>query len=278
MGSVILVILALAGIGFSSLVIYSALKIDTKSKQKINISLLEIFKKGNEAMEGANKIVGTAQTYVKDARSIVNPELWDQANKLVSGMKELLNKTDELTNLKLLQRLLSTVSSASAKLLGASVSQYNYVITEDPNHPFQLNGVISDTAQKVVYGKKTDRAKAKAIFDWFLDSIKYGESKRRKHGKRYRTSAEVFIDSEGVCGEMAVLYVVMARSVGLRANYVSVRIDEHGQKVNHACATVEISGKNVLVDPAYYTFDVKHGDFEILTDKTAVPHFKSMRN
>jgi hypothetical protein len=87
----------------------------------------------------------------------------------------------------------------------------------------------------------------------------------------------VWRDKKGVCGELAILLIVMLRHVGIKTNYVSVDIDSQGEKVSHACACAVIETKTVLPDPAYHTFDAKHKSFKILTDKEAIPHFKSMR-
>jgi hypothetical protein len=69
----------------------------------------------------------------------------------------------------------------------------------------------------------------------------------------------------------------MARSVGLKANYVSVTVDNQGKNGAHACAAVYLGQEPTLVDPAYHTFDVKHQAFVIKTDAEAVPLLKAFR-
>lgn len=151
-----------------------------------------------------------------------------------------------------------------------------YVITDDKDHPFQVNSVISETAKKITKGKISDEQKALAIYEWIEKSIQYGNRKLDPK-YRYRTAPEVFHTKEGVCGEMAILYVVMARSVGLKSNFVQVDVDMKGDKVNHACASVSVDGIKKLADPAYHQYDVKHRKYEVISDGRAVEYIKSMR-
>lgn len=163
-----------------------------------------------------------------------------------------------------------------ADILSKKNGKYSRVIiTEDEDMPFQLNEKIFLTTQKIIQGKTGEEQKARAIFDWFKKNIQYGEAKRGFDA--YRTSEKVFETSEGVCGEMAVLYVVMARTAGIKANYVHVDIDYHGEEVNHACSLIRIKKSDILVDPAYNQFDVKHQKFSIVSDKEAIGKFRAYR-
>lgn len=153
---------------------------------------------------------------------------------------------------------------------------YSVIITDDPNHPFQVDDAIKNRAIAIARGLGDDGAKARAIFDWFVQNVNYGAQKRPDN-LGYRTSNEVFTDREGVCGEMAVLYIVMARSVGLKANYVSVTKDNQDKDIVHACAAVYLGQEPTLVDPAYHAFDAKHQAFAIKTDAEAVPLLKTFR-
>ncbi|MBW2985635.1 transglutaminase-like domain-containing protein [Candidatus Woesearchaeota archaeon] len=117
--------------------------------------------------------------------------------------------------------------------------------------------------------------KAKAIYDWIYNNILYGTSKRTNG---YRTSKEVNDLKEGVCGEMAFLYVTFARSIGLISNYVSVTIDKNNEKVCHACANVEVEQGIILVDSAYGSFNINHKEYRIKTDQEMFNTLKSWRN
>jgi len=115
--------------------------------------------------------------------------------------------------------------------------------------------------------------KARAIFNWMEGNIRYGSSQR---SVGYRNSAEVMRDNEGVCGEMAFLYVPLARLASLTSGFVIVDRDDQGRKVHHACAYVE-TNRHILVDPAYHQFDIRHRDFRYLSDREAMDLFGQYR-
>jgi len=151
------------------------------------------------------------------------------------------------------------------------------VLTDDSDHPFQITKELADLTDEIINDAVTDINKLRNIFNWFSDNIVYGTQKREINNG-YRTSNEVFRDKEGICGEMASLFVVMSRYIGIKSNYVSVKKDLFDKSVYHACSGVQINGETILIDPAYKTFDAKHKDFVIRTDIEAIEHIKSWRN
>ena len=76
---------------------------------------------------------------------------------------------------------------------------------------------------------------------------------------------------------MAYTYIAIARSLGLKAGYVSVAVDAYGSRVHHGCAYVSLNGRDVLVDIAYHTFDISHQEYSKLSDREAIRQFKSWR-
>ncbi|MCX6744631.1 MAG: transglutaminase-like domain-containing protein [Candidatus Parcubacteria bacterium] len=232
-------------------------------------------KKGQAYVEIADKVLTGSQAFLN--KLDLPPAINDRGKEVIKGLRKYTDKADALVHHEDLIKLLSLVSPSSSKFFGQTAHDYTYVITEDRNQPFQINPQIVETAKKIVEGKVLDEDKARALFTWVTSNIVYGEQGRKRHHKGYRHAAEVFADREGVCGEMAVLYVSMARAVGLQANYVSVSRDCKGDDVLHACTAVNLNGKQVLVDLSYYTFDIKHQSYQILSDQEAVPHFKAMR-
>lgn len=162
------------------------------------------------------------------------------------------------------------------KLNLGSIRNDYYVYINDASvlNPFGLDAqvlAIIKNETKDCYGSEV---KARKLFDWFEDNIEYGEDKRITG---YSTGQEVFRNKEGVCGEMAFLYVTMARGLGLKANYVSVRKDYKGDKVHHACAGVDAERGLILVDLAYKTFDIKHRKYAVRTDKEIMEMFEDWR-
>lgn len=150
------------------------------------------------------------------------------------------------------------------------------VLTDDAEHPLQLTEAMMELTHNITAGATSESGKAQSLFDWFEKNISYGKDKRGPVG--YRTSEEVFSSFEGVCGEMAILFMVMARVSGLDAHFVSVDVDYSGAAVNHACALVVCEGRKILVDPAYHSFDIKHQKFSVLSDTELLATFKSYRS
>jgi len=142
--------------------------------------------------------------------------------------------------------------------------------------PFLYSNKMQQEAERICRESYEKKARAEALYDWFSLNITY---KDQAPGKPYRNSTEVFQQREGICGEMVNLYVVMARCVGLRANYVHVTTDCFDQELNHACAIIDIPGKyrtTTLVDPAYHIFDANHQVFKPLTDAQAIRHINPL--
>lgn len=128
--------------------------------------------------------------------------------------------------------------------------------------------------KKIIVETRSEHRKAKAIFDWMQKNVRYDHTK--KDGT-YKTAHEVFIDGYGVCGEMAFLYITMARCAGLKSNYVSVRRDCNGKIVHHACAIVYPDNREIFVDPAYHTFGIRHRAYTILNDMQMLTNFLDWR-
>ncbi len=146
----------------------------------------------------------------------------------------------------------------------------------DMKMPFVLSNEISQVVKGLFDPDSGKNENAVRIFDWIVENIQYGE--RRRGGQGYRNSVEVFRDREGVCGEMTMLYLVMVRTIGIRGSFVNVNIDGSGDRVNHACAMIDVRGRYgdvTLVDPAYKAYDVVHRKVEPLTDFAIFRAFNS---
>jgi len=154
--------------------------------------------------------------------------------------------------------------------------KYDLVVTERAaDNPFQISEKLAKIAARQTTNRQSALAKAKALFAWVHSNVQYGG--HRPRGIGYRDSIETKVAGEGVCGEMAFLYVAMARVVGLVASFVIVDRDFRGKRVNHACAGVRIAGKQILVDPAYHSFDIAHKEIRVMSDLQAHAAFRSMR-
>lgn len=232
---------------------------------------------------------------IKELSKTLKKQGYDSAADSVCDLEtQLSEKTDEIIN-QSKNRIVEFISPEKldvfienqiGKISGSISSkkfneEYSYLISEDDNHPFQISSEIASKAEMIASREKNKEEKAKAIFDWFQANFPYDHIQREKIENRtrtvYRHSKEVWADKKGVCGELAVLLVVMLRHVGIKARYVEVKIDQSGKKVNHACVYAYLEKRNVLIDPAYYTFSARHQGYKVLSDTEAVPHFKGMR-
>ncbi|MBU0461171.1 MAG: transglutaminase-like domain-containing protein [Nanoarchaeota archaeon] len=117
--------------------------------------------------------------------------------------------------------------------------------------------------------------RARSIFEWELSNVIYGSS--RRNGVGYRNSVETWNDREGVCGEETFLYVALARASNLTAKFAIVDVDYKGDKVSHGCAAVYIAGRQILVDPAYHSFDINHQQISVISDAEAQEKFRQWR-
>jgi tetratricopeptide (TPR) repeat protein len=94
-----------------------------------------------------------------------------------------------------------------------------------------------------------------------------------KEGKRYAQ-----------CLELSILFVTMARIVGLEASVADVIIDANGDlniaEDGHVCAVVKIGGKRIFVDLTVENekdaYDIKHQDVREMTDQEARARFHKM--
>ncbi len=151
--------------------------------------------------------------------------------------------------------------------------EYGAIITEELNkNPFVIDQNLASMAKTLTSSIEGDEAKAKTLYNWVEANVTYD-----KKNRIYRNSVEALNDKKGVCGSMAFLYIAMARSIGLKANFVVVNEDDSGKRVKHGCAAVELHGKNILVDPAYHKFDINHRRYEVVSDHTAAEMFESWR-
>jgi tetratricopeptide (TPR) repeat protein len=115
--------------------------------------------------------------------------------------------------------------------------------------------------------------------DLFAGLIRRGSISRDFGGKR--TAPEAFKDWADPkinfsCQEFTLLYLALARSVGLEAYFCYVTRDYRGNLEYHACAGVFFpDGTVLLVDPSYHWFGVPHQEFQFLDDLEVVGVYES---
>jgi tetratricopeptide (TPR) repeat protein/TolB-like protein len=131
-------------------------------------------------------------------------------------------------------------------------------------YPLTWSEEMRAWAAEAVKGANSDLAKASRLYQVVTSRLDV------KGSGGLRTAEEAFseLGSSKVlkCEEYALLYVALARSVGLRAFFVWVTKDYRGALVNHACAALFVGAKALLVDPRYLWFGAPHEEFQIQGD------------
>jgi transglutaminase-like putative cysteine protease len=126
------------------------------------------------------------------------------------------------------------------------------------------DGLVRDTAQDIVKGKKDDVAKAQAIYEWVVDNT-FRNAATLGCGVGDITTMLKTGNLNGKCADLNALFVGLARSVGLPARDVyGIRVmpsqfgfkslgagSENVTKAQHCRAEVWLSGSGwTPVDPA----------------------------
>ncbi len=132
-----------------------------------------------------------------------------------------------------------------------------------PTDLLPTDGIVKETAGKIVAGSRTDLSKARAIYDWIVDNT------HRDAGTRGCGVGDVKFMLEndafgGKCADLNALYVALARAAGLpardvygirvadsRLGYKSLGKSGDITKAQHCRAEVHLQGYGwVPVDPA----------------------------
>jgi SHS2 domain-containing protein len=144
-------------------------------------------------------------------------------------------------------------------------------------NPLRCTPEMTNWAYKIILGATNDEQKAKMIFEVLVNRARKGDPSRVGE---IRTASEVFNNWENpkssfCCKDYALLYISLARAVGIQAVDVYVEEEADGRKEPHDCAFIFLGTKGFLVDPSYLSFGVAHRRFEILNDINAIALYMS---
>ncbi len=138
------------------------------------------------------------------------------------------------------------------------VNSDEYCVTfMDPtmDYPFKIKKDAVLKVQEYVKDAENDMQKARKVYGF----MKKNKVKYHFLENGTRNAEKTWTEKKGSCFDQTLLYVMLARSVGLEASYYSVSVDHNRKTVNHACAGVKIGWwKTVYVDPAYTAFNIEH--------------------
>ncbi len=115
---------------------------------------------------------------------------------------------------------------------------------------------VAKAAQQIAGGDRSDRAKAKSLYDWVGTRVRYDDEKLRLYEDQgqwhEQNPEETFHTRKGVCIDYSRLYAVMARSVGLKVKVVTgLGDDGKGNYGPHAWNEVYVSGKWIPLDTTW---------------------------
>jgi len=132
-------------------------------------------------------------------------------------------------------------------------------------NPFTTTADMKEFAKSTISGSDSDEEKARKLF------LLLARSTDSKEGGTCRTSEEAFAHwrSSNIslnCQDFTLLYVALARSIGLNVYFAGVTRDYEGSLVSHACAAAFIGTNTVLIDPMYRWYGVPHQKFALRDD------------
>ena len=208
----------------------------------------------------------------------VNNNLLNRIKKkvYVIDSKKIQNIPQGLSLIEKIKKEYKKVSSVPYFNLNNVSDGYNVLLADKSiENPFILNSELVKIIKDYTADIKSDEEKAKRIFSWMHQNIDYDNL---RNNNKYQNSKETLERKLGICGEMAFLYITMARAAGLKSKYVSVKVDCDNKKVNHGCAVVYLQNNPILVDPAYNKFDIHHRKYNILNDNEITENFIYWRN
>lgn len=122
---------------------------------------------------------------------------------------------------------------------------------------------IAKLAKDLTRGKKNDRAKAKAIYEYVAKTVKYDVQKLENDAFKLDDSALKTLETEkGVCQDYAFLTVAMLRSIGVEARYIGgMAHSGFSFPQRHAWVEAKVGDEWLVMDPTWGAGYVQDGKF-----------------
>lgn len=110
---------------------------------------------------------------------------------------------------------------------------------------------------ELIKGKKSDEEKAKAIYNFCTQKIRYVAVEYGQAGYEPHQAADIFRNKYGDCKDQAVLLVCMLSEAGINSSLVLIPTKENYNlnedfpsiMFNHAIAAVHLQGETIFMDP-----------------------------
>ncbi|WP_195924422.1 transglutaminase-like domain-containing protein [Sarcina ventriculi] len=168
-------------------------------------------------------------------------------SSLVKNFPKLLNNSLKIEN--------GNNGELSDNNSNGAITYYNGVTLAQA---VKSSPAIDVKTQEIIAGKRTDEAKAYAIYQWVGQNITYDNKKAQELEEgdvNLKSGAIAAFDTrEGVCFDYASLYVAMARDAGLKVRLITGEGFDGTQWVSHAWNQVYIPSQNkwINVDCTFY--------------------------
>ncbi len=168
-------------------------------------------------------------------------------SSLVKNFPKLLNNSLKIEN--------GNNGELSDNNSNGAITYYNGVTL---TQAVKSSPAIDAKTQEIIAGKRTDEAKAYAIYQWVGQNITYDNKKAQELEEgdvNLKSGAIAAFDTrEGVCFDYASLYVAMARDAGLKVRLITGEGFDGTQWVSHAWNQVYIPSQNkwINVDCTFY--------------------------
>ena len=142
-----------------------------------------------------------------------------------------------------------------------------------PSHP-----LVEELVNKIPIECRSNSQKAKWLFDWFVQNLKYGRLMQPLF-PLVRTDTDVLQLLEGTCGDFSNLFVSCMDYLFIQAKYVRVDRDVYGDEQNHICAAFFDEDRWILVDPTLSYdkisgWDIKHKEYRLISKEE---HWNTLR-
>lgn len=148
---------------------------------------------------------------------------------------------------------------------------------EDQRHLMPSRGIQADApdigklAKDLTRGKKNDRDKAKAIYQYVAKTVKYDVEKLQNDAFKLDDSALKTLETErGVCQDYAFLTVALLRSTGIEARYIggTTRSGPDSPAARHAWVETKVDDEWLVMDPTWGAGYVQDGTFVARYDES----------
>lgn len=124
-----------------------------------------------------------------------------------------------------------------------------------------VDSSIKNKVAELITGLKTDKEKARAIYNFCAKDIRYVAVEYGQAGHEPHRAEEIFRNKYGDCKDQAILLVSMLKEAGLNAYPVLISTKDNNNMIedfpsilfNHAIAVVKLGEEYIFLDPTAST-------------------------